>query len=78
MVLPTTPFVEEIRGAFVRLTTCKRLTNNSLPKLSLTAILKNNQHCFPPIYVLPNLRSSKVLVVDTLVLNTLQSKRKIV
>ena len=46
MVLPTTLFVEEIRGVFVRLTTCKGLTN-SLPKLSLITMLKNNQHCSP-------------------------------
>ena len=33
MVLPTTPFVEELRGVLVRLTTRQRLPNNSLPKL---------------------------------------------
>ena len=33
--LLTTPFVKVLVGVLVRLTTCKRLTNNSSPKLSL-------------------------------------------
>ena len=35
--LSTAPFVKDISGVLVRLTTCKRLTN-SLPKLSLTTV----------------------------------------
>ena len=33
--LSTTPFVKVFSGVLVRLTTCKRLTNTTLPKLSL-------------------------------------------
>ena len=36
--LSTTPFVKEISGVLVRLTTCNWLTNNSLPKLSLITV----------------------------------------
>ena len=37
MVLPTTPFVKELVGVLVRLTTCKTLTNR-LPKPSLITL----------------------------------------
>ena len=38
--LSTTPFVKVIRGVLVRLTTCKRLTNSLLPKLSFITFIE--------------------------------------